>query len=63
VIWFAGWKKHLSVYPATKLVRQKFARQLVNYDVNDKGTIRFPLDEVPTKLIVAIAKVRAKEIS
>lgn len=64
VIWFAGWKNHVSIYPASKGVRQKFAKQLAAYDVNDKGTIRFPLAEpIPTKLIVAIAKLRAKEIS
>jgi uncharacterized protein YdhG (YjbR/CyaY superfamily) len=64
VLWFAGWKKHVSIYPASKAVRKKFAKQLANYDVNDKGTIRFPLDEpMPLKLIVAIAKLRAKEIS
>lgn len=64
VLWFAGWKKHLSIYPATKPVRERFWKQLANYDVNDKGTIRFPLDEpIPVSLIVAIAKQRAKEIS
>jgi uncharacterized protein YdhG (YjbR/CyaY superfamily) len=64
VLWYAGWKKHLSIYPATKSVRTRFAKQLANYDVNDKGTIRFALDEeIPVPLIVAIAKLRAKEVS
>jgi uncharacterized protein YdhG (YjbR/CyaY superfamily) len=64
IIWFAGWKDHVSIYPASKAVRQKFVKQLAAYDINDKGTIRFPLAEpIPTKLIVAIAKLRAKEIS
>lgn len=64
VVWFAGWKKHYSLYPASKLVRKTFAKQLAAHDVNDKGTIRFALDEpVPAKLIVAIAKLRAKEVS
>lgn len=64
VVWFAGWKKHVSLYPATKLVRQTFWKQLANYDVNDKGTIRFSLEEpMPIPLITSIAKLRAKEIS
>ena len=64
VLWYAGWKKHLSIYPATKSVRTRFGKQLAKYDVNDKGTIRFSLDEpVPVPLIVAIAKLRAKEVS
>ena len=39
------------------------ARQdLAPYEVNDKGTIRFPLSEhVPVKLIGRIAKFRATE--
>jgi uncharacterized protein YdhG (YjbR/CyaY superfamily) len=64
VLWFAGWKKHVSIYPATKGVRKKFAKQLAKHDINDKGTIRFPLDEkLPIPLIVSIAKLRAKEVS
>jgi uncharacterized protein YdhG (YjbR/CyaY superfamily) len=64
VLWYAGWKKHLSICPATKSVRTRFWKQLANYDVNDKGTVRFSLDEpMPLPLIVAIAKLRAKELS
>ena len=63
IVWFAGWKKHVSLYPATKPVRDRFWKQLGNYDVNDKGTIRFPIDDVPISLIVSIAKLRAKELS
>lgn len=63
-VWFAAWKKHYSLYPATKLVTKTFAKQLAAYDVNDKGTIRFAYDEpVPAKLIAAIAKLRAKEVA
>lgn len=63
-VWFAAWRKHYSLYPATKLVTKKFGKQLAAYDVNDKGTIRFAYDQpVPTKLIAAIAKLRAKEVA
>jgi len=61
VIYFAGWKEHYSLYPATKLVVSTFERELAGYELR-KGTIRFPLSQpVPTKLIAAIAKVRAQE--
>jgi uncharacterized protein YdhG (YjbR/CyaY superfamily) len=61
VIYFAGWKAHYSVYPATKKVVASFKRELAGYELS-KGTIRFPLSEpVPIKLIAAIAKVRAQE--
>lgn len=37
---------------------------LAPYEVNDKGTIRFPVSEpVPVKLIDAMAKFRAKEVA
>jgi uncharacterized protein YdhG (YjbR/CyaY superfamily) len=64
VIYFAGWKRHYSLYPATKRLVAAFKDELAPYEVNDKGTIRFPHSEpVPVKLIEAIAKFRAKEVA
>ena len=61
IIYFAGWKQHYSLYPATQQVVAAFERELAGYELS-KGTIRFPLAQpVPTKLIAAIAKVRARE--
>jgi uncharacterized protein YdhG (YjbR/CyaY superfamily) len=61
VIYFAGWKQHYSLYPATDQVIEAFEDDLAPYTVN-KGTIRFPLSQpVPVKLIERIAKFRAKE--
>jgi uncharacterized protein YdhG (YjbR/CyaY superfamily) len=63
VIYFAGWKQHYSIYPATRRLVEAFAEDLVPYKVN-KGTIRFPLSEpVPLKLIERIARFRAKEVA
>lgn len=62
VIYFAGWKAHYSIYPANARLVAAFKKELAAYEVNDKGTIRFPLAEpVPVKLIAAIAKFRARE--
>jgi uncharacterized protein YdhG (YjbR/CyaY superfamily) len=61
VVYFAGWKQHYSLYPATRELAEAFAEKLAPYAV-DKGTIRFPLKEpVPVKLIERIARFMAKE--
>jgi uncharacterized protein YdhG (YjbR/CyaY superfamily) len=62
VLYFAGWKNHYSLYPSTDRLVKAFKDELAPYEVNNKGTIRFPLSEpVPAKLIAGIAKFRAKE--
>jgi uncharacterized protein YdhG (YjbR/CyaY superfamily) len=61
VLYFAGWKKHYSLYPAGERLVAAFKDELASYEVS-KGTIRFPLSEpVPLRLIERIAKFRAKE--
>jgi uncharacterized protein YdhG (YjbR/CyaY superfamily) len=63
MLFFAGWKQHYSLYPATARVVEAFQDDLAPYEVS-KGTIRFPLAEpIPVKLIGRIAKFRAKEVS
>ena len=63
VLYFAGWKQHYSLYPASERVVAAFKDELAPYEVS-KGTIRFPLSEpVPVKLIGRIAKFRAKEVA
>jgi uncharacterized protein YdhG (YjbR/CyaY superfamily) len=62
VLYFAGWKHHFSLYPATERLITAFSEELAPYQVN-KGTIRFPLSApVPVTLIGRIAKFRAKEM-
>lgn len=61
VIYFAGWKQHYSLYPASEHVVEELKDDLAPYKI-DKGTIRFPLTQpVPVKLIERIAKLRVKE--
>ena len=61
VLYFAGWTKHYSLYPAGDRLVAAFRKELAPYELS-KGTIRFPLSEpVPAKLIERIAKFRAKE--
>ena len=61
VLYFAGWKHHYSLYPATDHLVAALKDELAPYKVT-KGTIRFSLSQpVPMKLIERIAKFRAKE--
>jgi uncharacterized protein YdhG (YjbR/CyaY superfamily) len=61
VVYFAGWKRHYSLYPASGPLVAAFKSDLAPYEVG-KGTIRFPLSQpVPVKLIERIAKFLAKE--
>jgi uncharacterized protein YdhG (YjbR/CyaY superfamily) len=63
VLYFAGWKKHFSIYPATRGLVKAFKKELAPYEVNNKGTVRFPLEgKVPKWLLARIAKFRAKEV-
>jgi uncharacterized protein YdhG (YjbR/CyaY superfamily) len=63
VLYFAGWKQHYSLYPATGRVIAAFKDELAPYEI-DKGTIRFPLSQpVPVQLIGRIARFRAKEVA
>jgi uncharacterized protein YdhG (YjbR/CyaY superfamily) len=62
VIYFAGWKTHFSLYPASARIVEAFADELAGRIVS-KGTMRFPLDEkVCVGLIGRIAKLRAQEV-
>ena len=61
VVYFAGWKQHYSLYPASDRLVAAFRDGLAPYQVS-KGTIRFPLTRpVPVKLIEGIMKFLAKE--
>ena len=62
VIYFAGWREHYSLYPVNARRIAMLKPTSASHEVNEKGTIRFPLSEpVPARLIAAIAKLRAKE--
>jgi uncharacterized protein YdhG (YjbR/CyaY superfamily) len=63
VLYFAGWKQHVSLYPATANVVEAFRDEIAPYLVS-KSTIRFPLSRpVPVKLIGRIARFRAMEVA
>lgn len=62
LIYFAGWKKHASLYPFTAEMEAAFP-ETAKYKTSGKGTIRFPLDEpLPLALIRKIVKFKVNAI-
>jgi len=62
-LFFAGWRKHWSLYPAGAKLVAAFREELAPYKVNEKGTIQFPLDKpVPVDLVERIAAFRRSEL-
>jgi uncharacterized protein YdhG (YjbR/CyaY superfamily) len=61
VIFFAAWKDHYAIYPASEALVAAFAKQLAPYD-HAKGTIRFPYAKPPSAALIGkIAKFKAAE--
>ena len=57
LIYFAGWKKHISLYPIP-VGSEAFNKEIAKY-ADGKGTLKFPLDKpIPLKLIGRIVKNR-----
>ena len=62
-LYFAGWKEHFSLYPASDRLVAALGDTLGGRLVS-KGTIRFPLSEpVPAALIGRIARLRGDEVA
>lgn len=62
-LYFAGWSRFYSIYPASESLLAAFGDQLAAAKIV-KSTIRFSFSEpVPVKLIGKIAKLRANEVN
>jgi len=60
LIYFAGWKNHISIYPIPT-GGEAFNKAVSKY-VEGKGTLKFPLDKpLPLKLIARIVKYRVAD--
>lgn len=56
LVYFAGWKKHISLYPIPA-GDEAFQKAISKY-VDGKGTLKFPLDEpLPLKLIERVVNL------
>ena len=62
LLYYGAMKNHLSLFPGSKDVLKKFARELAPFDSSGKGTIRFTVENpLPITLVKKIAKMRAAE--
>lgn len=63
LVYLAGWKKHISLYPVTGGVAREFRDEIEPYRTG-KGTLQFPLAQpLPKGLIRRIVKFRVSEVS
>lgn len=57
LIYFAGWKKHFSIYPIPS--GDEAFNEKIKPFISGKGTLKFPLDKpVPVKLIEEMVRLR-----
>jgi len=62
LIYFAGFAKHVSVYPAPRDANE-FKKELAAYK-GGKGTVQFPLDNpIPYELITRIVKFKIANLA
>jgi uncharacterized protein YdhG (YjbR/CyaY superfamily) len=60
LVYFAGWKDHISFYPVSSAIKA-FEKELTPYEPS-KGTVKFPIDKrMPLGLISRMVKFRVKE--
>jgi uncharacterized protein YdhG (YjbR/CyaY superfamily) len=60
LVYFAGWKKHISLYPIPA-GDEAFESEVSKY-ADGKGTVKFPLDDpMPMKLVKKIIKLHLSQ--
>ena len=63
LVYIAGWKDHVSLYPVTAGVARSLKKDIKPYQTG-KGTLQFPLvNPIPKTLIRKIVKIRVSEVS
>src|SRR5262245_49880901 len=63
VLYFAGFRDHYSIYPATARLIGALRKELAGF-LHSKATIRFDYaDPIPARLITRIVKLRAAEVA
>ena len=60
LVWYAGWKTHIAMYPLSATDRQFAARKGFK---TSKGTVQFPLDDpLPVSLVKRLVKSRMRAL-
>ncbi len=61
LVFYAAWKSHIGLYPASSNLFKQFEKELADYTTS-KGAIQFPYEKkIPVRLVTAIIKFRVKE--
>jgi uncharacterized protein YdhG (YjbR/CyaY superfamily) len=61
-VWYAGFKRHTSLFPITGAIQRAFAKELEGHKTA-RGTVQFPLDEpLPTALFRKLVRARLAEM-
>lgn len=62
LLYYAGWKEHVSLYPIGDAIRKANAAALAKYETS-KGTVRFPLAApLPLTLVRKLVRARIREL-
>ena len=62
LVWLAGWKRHVSIYPLTSSFLSEHAAELERFTLK-KGTLQLPLGApIPDELIDALVRSRLEEL-
>jgi uncharacterized protein YdhG (YjbR/CyaY superfamily) len=62
LVYYAGFRAHVSLFPMTDRIRRAFAAQLKMYKTS-KGTIQFPVGRrLPVTLVKRLVKARIAEL-
>ena len=63
LVYLAGWKQHVALYPVTRGVTEALADEIAPYR-SGKGTLRFPLAGAPPAALVRrIVACRVQEVA